>query len=87
MSDGKARMRTGHFCMVDQQACDAPSFCAQVTLVSSDSETFQVDEEVANQSITVKNLLEGEGPSCSAIACAPIIPLDAQQPAAAWDCQ
>jgi hypothetical protein len=32
----------------------------QVKLTSSDHQMFEVDEEVANQSHTVKNMIEGE---------------------------
>lgn len=40
-----------------------PSSCLlllQVKLTSSDHQMFEVDEEVANQSHTVKNMIEGE---------------------------
>lgn len=32
----------------------------QVKLTSSDSQMFEVDEEVANESVTIKNMIEGE---------------------------
>jgi hypothetical protein len=32
----------------------------QIKLQSSDSQIFEVDEEVANESVTVKNMIEGE---------------------------
>lgn len=33
----------------------------QVKLTSSDNQMFEVDEEIANESQTVKNMIEGEG--------------------------
>ena len=35
---------------------------SQVTLKSSDDESFAVDQEVANMSETIKNMIEGEFP-------------------------
>jgi hypothetical protein len=32
----------------------------QVKLTSSDNQVFEVDEEIANESQTVKNMIEGE---------------------------
>ena len=32
----------------------------QIKLQSSDSQIFEVEEDVANESITVKNMIEGE---------------------------
>lgn len=37
----------------------APIVTAQVRLNSSDNQTFEVDEEIANESQTVKNMIEG----------------------------
>jgi len=35
---------------------------AQITLKSSDEETFEVDQDVANMSETIKNMIEGRCP-------------------------
>ena len=41
---------------------EVASCLAQVTLRSSDEQTFDVDEEVAFESQTIKNMIEGEVP-------------------------
>lgn len=41
------------------RAVPEPRFGVQVKLRSSDNELFDVDEEVAYQSLTVKNMIEG----------------------------
>lgn len=35
-------------------------------LTSSDAQMFEVDEEVANESVTIKNMIEGK---CQAAVC------------------
>ena len=37
----------------------------QVKLQSSDSQLFEVDEEVATESLTIKNMIEGAPGYCS----------------------
>jgi hypothetical protein len=43
---------------------------SQVKLTSSDNQVFEVDEEIANESQTVKNMIEGEAPAGLATAAA-----------------
>jgi hypothetical protein len=37
-----------------------PASLAQIKLQSSDNQIFEVEEDVANESVTVKNMIEGE---------------------------
>jgi hypothetical protein len=42
------------------RSAQRPRRGAQVKLTSSDAQMFEVDEEVANESVTIKNMIEGE---------------------------